>query len=358
MTATKPVMTVLVGCGAVAALYYSPALKALQKARELKVIGFVDPNLANIHQLRRDFPEAARFDSLSEIYSSQAELAIIASPPQCHADQTIQLLRAGLSVLCEKPMATSVIEGQAMVEAASAAPGLLAIGLSRRFFPATQTIRDVLCNGMIGDVVSFCFEEGSDFNWPVRSRDYFLGHGGRGGVLLDLGVHALDLLAWWWGQPDLMMYEDDAMGGIEATCRITVHFARGFGGEIRLSRDWPLSNEYFIKGSKGWLSWQVHEADKIHIGVNQSRYTLDAQLHDTSNQLCGRLPAADFHRSFLEQLRNVVAAIRTGERPRVSGEDGLQSLILLDRCYRNRKMIEMPWLSDIEYERAKELGAA
>lgn len=358
MMAGKPVTTVLVGCGAVARLYYSAALRALEEARELKLIGLVDPNSDNVHQLRRDFPEAARFDSLFEVGSSEAQLAIVASPPRCHAEQTLQLLRAGLSVLCEKPMATSVTEGQRMVEAASNAHGLLAIGLSRRFFPATQIIRDVLSNSMIGDVVSFRFEEGSDFSWPVMSGDYFLGHEGRGGVLLDLGVHALDLLIWWWGQPGQITYEDDAMGGIEANCRIGVRFASGLSGEIRLSRDWPLANQYIITGTKGWLRWQVNEADKIHVGVNRSRYALDAQLQDSVNQLPEAVPAADFHQSFSDQLRHVVAAIRSGGQPRISAAEGLQSLILLERCYRNRKMIDMPWLTATEHKRAKELGAA
>ena len=44
------------------------------------------------------------------------------------------------------------------------------------------------------------------------------------GYCLDIGVHALDLLSWWWGHPDEIVYEDDAMGGVEANCHIRFAF--------------------------------------------------------------------------------------------------------------------------------------
>jgi predicted dehydrogenase len=341
----------------VANLYYAPALQILQKAREVKVVGLMDPSADNTLAMSKNFPAAGRYRNFSDVLSIKPSLAIVASPPKRHAAQTIELLGAGISVLCEKPMASDATEARAMVQAAaSAAPALLAVGLSRRFFPATQLIHYALRKRIMGEVVSFSFREGGDFHWPVRSKDYFAKTTGRGGVLSDLGIHALDLLVWWWGQPDQIAYEDDAMGGVEANCRIEVRFKSGFGGEIRLSRDWPLVNRYRIQGTRGWLEWEVNEADKIKLGVNGSRYTLNAQLQEARAELRAAVPAANFHRSFLDQLRDVIAAVRSGGRPRVSAEEALQSLLLLDRCRRNRKLMETPWLSATERSRALELG--
>jgi predicted dehydrogenase len=64
--------------------------------------------------------------------------------------------------------------------------------------------------------------EGGQFDWPVRSTGYFTRAQSGGGVLQDIGTHVLDLLAWWFGEPEALLYEDDAMGGVEANCRIRV----------------------------------------------------------------------------------------------------------------------------------------
>lgn len=354
----KPVSVALVGCGAVSVQYYAPALQALQQAGMVQVVALFDPNPQRVAILCRSFPHAARLDRFAQLADTGAALAIIASPPRSHAEQTIGALEAGLAVLCEKPMALTVADGRAMIAAAEAASRVLAVGLLRRFFPATCTIRDLLSRGLIGDVVSFSFREGNDFQWPVASPDFFHKDVAYGGVLLDIGVHALDLVLWWWDRPDEILYEDDAMGGIEANCRLRLRFSPGFQGEIRLSREWSLPNEYVIRGTKGWIHWEVNEADTVQIGLAGSRYILDAGLYEGDDKRPAVLrPAGNFHRSFIEQLRNVVAAVRGHEPPCVSGEDGLQSVALIEHCYRHRTCLSMPWLSDTESQRAKQLHA-
>jgi predicted dehydrogenase len=147
------------------------------------------------------------------------------------------------------------------------------------------------------------------------------------------------------------------MGGIEANCYIRLHFPQGFQGEVRLSRDWPLPNHYMIQGTKGWVRWEVNEADQVQIGPAESQYGLNAQLYENDEAHPACRPAANFHRSFLAQLRNVVAAVRGHEPLLVSGEDGLQSLTLIEHCYGHRTLMSMPWLSETEYQRARQINA-
>src|SRR5829696_2928147 len=100
---SRPASVALVGCGAVSQLYYTPALQELEKQRLLRVRALYDPNMDNLKQLQRAFPDALVVRDPAELSAQQLDLAIVASPPQYHAEQTIQLLRQGLSVLCEKP---------------------------------------------------------------------------------------------------------------------------------------------------------------------------------------------------------------------------------------------------------------
>jgi predicted dehydrogenase len=284
------------------------------------------------------------------------EVAIVASPPQYHGRQTIQLLQAGASVLCEKPMALSVAEGKEMVAAASSAGRLLATGLVRRFLPAARTIHNILSRKMLGEVKSFAWYEGRVFQWPVHSAAYFRDNG----VLRDIGVHVLDLLTWWVGEPDEILYEDDAMGGVELNCRVHLKFPQGFTGEVRLSREFRLANTFAIQCEHGRIDWDIDETNKIQIGLYDSRYSLAGSLYElnsTDQDLASSdLTAADFRQSFVNQLKNLIAAVRGSEPLLVPGETGLASLKVIDSCYAQRSLMYMPWLGEQEILRARQLA--
>ncbi len=356
----ETVKVALVGCGAVSQLYYTPALQELEKNELLQVKALFDPNPDSVAQLNQSFPAATTIKDLAEISTNNIDLAIISSPPRFHAEQTIKLLKSGISVLCEKPMADTVAEAEAMIEAASESSGILAIGLFRRFFPATQTIHQILSRNMLGEVTSFYFSEGGYFQWPVQSPAYFQKSTAGGGVLLDIGVHLLDLTIWWMGEPVEVIYEDDAMGGIDVNCRIQCKFERGFTGEVRLSRDCDLPNRYVIRGTKGWLCWDVNEADKIQMGVEGSRFAINVQLHEIDTQnIFPKLgqPSFNFEQSFASQICNVVAAMRGKESLIVPGEEGIRSLRTIESCYRHRNLMSMPWLGEAELTRAQQLSS-
>ncbi len=357
---TAPLGVALVGCGAVARLYHAPALAAHAREGTADVRALFDPEPARVAELQALFPAAARIERLSELSRLGIGLAIVASPPGFHAAQTLELLGAGLSVLCEKPLAPTVAEAQSIVEAARTARGIVAAGLFRRFFPATQTIRSLLAGGVIGDVRRFDCFEGGRFAWPTESPGFFArSRLAGGGVLLDIGVHLLDLLGWWWGEPLDVDYEDDAMGGIEANCRLRLTFPQGFAGEVRLSRDWALPNRYVIQGSRGWIAWEVNEADGLAVGFHGSDVAIDGRL--AAERSANGLPSVGarawtFEQSFTSQLANVIAAVGGSAPLAVPAEQALPSLALIERCYRRRHLMPMPWLGAEEARRAQALA--
>jgi predicted dehydrogenase len=347
--ASAPVAVALAGCGAVAQRYYAPALQTLEKAGWVQVHALFDPNGAMRQLLKQFFPSALEVEEFSEL-GRQIDLVIVASPPSVHAEQSVELLRSGIAVLCEKPLATSVAEAQAMIDAAAESSSILAAGMVRRFFPATQMIREMLASNAIGDVTSFVFEEGDVFRWPVASAAYFEKRVSGGGVLTDIGAHALDLMVWWFGEPLEIRYEDDAMGGVEANCRVRCRFASGISGEVRLSRDCALSNRYVVRGTRGWLSWWSKETNRLEASFGEARYTLNAGLEEAGK------PAAHFERSFIEQICNVISAMTRENTLHVSAADVLPSLRVIERCYALRLPMSMPWLDPAQASRAAELN--
>jgi predicted dehydrogenase len=349
----------IIGCGAVVSLYYTPALKELEAHNLVQVKALFDPNPERTDLLKKQFPDAVAVEQLTDLAAMGIDLGVVASPPRYHAEQTIQLLESGLAVLCEKPMATTVVDGEVMVKVASQAQRPLAIGLFRRFFPATHTIRDILMAGLLGQVQSFYCYEGGPFRWPVQSASFFQKDLAGGGVLLDIGVHLLDLLIWWWGYPVEASYEDDALGGLEANCRINLTFAEGFSGEVRLSRDWAQPNHYVIYCEKGWLSWEVNNASEINMGLYDTKFALNGQLYENKfnrQRPSPGQPAYTFEQSFVAQLRNVVCTVRGIEEPAVPGQEGLESLKLIEYCYQHRSLMAMPWLGEAERSRVHQLG--
>ena len=258
------ISVVLVGCGAVSRFFYAPSLVALEASGLLKVEALVDPAPANIEPLAELFPRATKAANLADLPLA-SRLVVIASPPKFHAPATIHALKNGATVLCEKPMASTVAEAETMVTAARASGSLLAVGLYKRFFPACEALKGLIEKESLGKLQRFTIEEGGKFGWQAASDSFFRKSVTPGGVLLDIGVHVLDLLLWWLDEPEAVRYEDDAMGGQEANCSIELTYRNGARGEVRLSRDWQTRNEYVFYFERGVVRYKVNEAQHLEI---------------------------------------------------------------------------------------------
>lgn len=342
----------LAGCGAISELYYAPALAEARKHTALEVVAVLDPTPARLDALLRFFPSAKGVTKLEELIAFKPDLGIVASPPKFHAVQTNALLKAGVHVLCEKPMASTVAEAVTMIETARETKRLLAIGLFRRFFPALQNIKALIANQSLGAPKSFHFAEGGAFNWPAASASFFQKAHSQGGVLADLGIHVLDLVHWWFGEPTELAYADDAMGNLEANCQVSLKFSGGLTGTVRMSRDTPMCNRFVIEFERGRVTWKVGDGNRLDVQVAGAPFAMRGELMDDGS------PAATYHQSFVQQILNLAAAVRGKETLRVPGEEGLQSLRLIEQCYRSRKLMPMPWLSESELKSARELAAA
>ena len=334
----------IAGCGAVASVYYAPALTLLEREGAVRVSALFDPDRAAASRIGASFPAARRVTTFEALLDPAIDLVIVASPPRHHATQAAQALRAGRAVLCEKPLALSTVDAEDVIAAASTSGAVLAVGMVRRLLPATRTIRSLLASGALGSLERIeCFE-GGPFRWPVHSPAYFDRSTAGGGVLLDIGTHVLDLLTWWLGPPASLRYQDDAMGGVEANCRVRLAWNHA-EADVRLSRDWERPNRYLVTGSRGWLSWIANEGHELEMALRGAEYVSKVCLHEPDGR-----PARNFHQTFLEQIRQVVRAVRGDPAAIVTGADALASVALVERCYRERTPLAMPWLTDAEQE--------
>ena len=140
----------------------------------------------------------------------------VALPNALHAPVTIAAFKAGLHVLCEKPMATSAREARAMIAAGRRARRKLMINFSFRFTEQSQALKRAVDAGLLGKVYF-----GRTVWHRRRGMPGFGGWFGRkklsgGGPVIDLGVHRLDLAMWLMGSPRPVTVSASTFGHIGA----------------------------------------------------------------------------------------------------------------------------------------------
>lgn len=331
----RPVRLGILGCGAVVERLHLPATRRVEG---LDVVVLVDRDAGRARELARRFgvPDARTdFEELD----GRIDAALIALPNHLHAPVAIDLLKRGIAVLVEKPMALSGADAQAMVEAAAAAGVPLQVGLMKRFARGAILIREALEQRLLGDVVGFSVEWGPRFHWPVTTDSGLNPSLAGGGVLTDFGSHFLDLLCWWFGEPTAVEYVDDSRGGVEADCEVALTLSGTAGtvaGVARFSRIRELSNTVRIVGERLTIEWDHEVPDAVRVEPT----AWSGQPPSLVYRAAG---AQSFLDLFVEQLRSFMASVATGAPAAVPGESVVPSVALIERCYRQRKQRIHPW---------------
>lgn len=324
------------GCGAVTHHYYLPALEA--RRDRLNVVGFHDPDTARASAMAGRFPGSASFGTMDALLALKPDLVVVASPPAAHADQTISALRHGAHVLCEKPMALTLADSTAMAGTADEHDRLLAIGMVRRHFPCSQIVERLIGGGRLGALRSVAVFEGGAFHWPIGDQRYFTREVSGGGVLADVGVHVLDLLFHWLGQAELVAYEDDEMGGVETNARLTLRFGEA-EGVVRMSRDWDRPNLIDLRFEQGSVQWRADDLAAVTLLLEDDPKPLRV-VDETATSI-----------SFIDCIGRQLDAIidhLAGKPARiVRAANALPVVELIERAYRERRPMDMPWLAPV-----------
>ena len=334
MDNARKIRLAVVGCGAVARIYYLPSITA---SNRFELIALVDRYLPNAQKLGEEYGIPAAVEDYGEI-AAHIDAAIVALPNYLHATVSIDLLRRGIHVLVEKPMALSSRECETMISAASDAGAVLAVGMDFRFIRAFQFVQQVLDQGLLGDIIRFDIRQGVVLNWAVSS-DYLLKKDkAGGGVLFDFGPHILDLMLWWFGDYERVEYYDDAAGGIEANCEIHLMMQSGVSGTVELSRMRTLSNTCTIRGSKGILEVGIWDHNpRVQLNIAGSDLGLDGTITSLGT------PDRHFRDVFCRQLDDFADAMLHRREPFIPGREGKRCIALIEACYASKKFLRHAW---------------
>ena len=158
----------------------------------MRVAAVVTRNPQRGAQAAADHPGVAVYPGLHEMLDSAAlDLVVIASPNDQHVPGALACIEAGVPVVVDKPLAADAAQARGVVERAAQAGVALSVFQNRRWDSDTLTLRRLLADGELGDVLRFesRFERWRPTLTPGKPSEQI---GPGGGILLDLGSHLVD----------------------------------------------------------------------------------------------------------------------------------------------------------------------
>lgn len=186
----------VIGLGKIAQVRHLPEYA---ENNDAELIGFYDANEERTKELAENY-HAKAYGSYEELLADEAIDAVsVCVANNAHAEITIAALKAGKHVLCEKPMAMSLPECEAMVEAAEKTGKFLMIGHNQRLAKAHAKARELIESGLIGEIITFKtnFAHGGPETWSVDPGSnvwFFDKKKAVMGAMADLGIHKTDLI--------------------------------------------------------------------------------------------------------------------------------------------------------------------
>ena len=319
----------VVGCGAVTQLNVLPALKEVP---DCAVEWFADTNRLNAERMAKEYGGGNVTSDYTQIIN-KVDVAIVAVPNYLHSKVSVDFLRAGCDVLCEKPIADNSKNALEMIHASRQSGARLAVNFVRRRFESYQVARALLRHFFVDKARRIDYREGHSLaGWPFSSAYLLDKKKSGGGVLIDWGAHKLDMLNWLFGYNwELVSYRDDGLGRIESNCEIDFNInwnQNRIPCHVELSYLRRLGNRMVVDTNSSSLV--------VDEETNRVRLSIEGQ-EDLTIKTGRARPYASY---FADQIKSFTNG--TADEC-LAGEDALNSLLFSEECYRNRQNLGYPW---------------
>ncbi len=270
----------------------------------------------------------ADFDRIRD--NPDVDIVYVCLPNSMHAEYTIRAAKAGKHVMCEKPMAISVAECEAMIRACKTAGKKLMIGYRCHFEPFNLEAMRLAKSGAAGKIryvrSEHGFVQGDPNKWRLKRAL------SGGGSLMDMGIYSLQAARYMTGE------EPIAVTARESTDRRDPRFR-----EVEDMIEWTLE---FPSGAIAGCQ-SMYSANQNHILLmgDKGRIELEpATRYDGNKMWTGRdgretaitsPPPGPGKTQFAGQLDHLAECILDGREPIVSGEEGLRDMRIVEAIYRS-----------------------
>jgi predicted dehydrogenase len=252
---------------------------------------------------------------------SSVDLVDVCTPTPHHRDAVLAAAAAGRHVVCEKPIARTIADAEAMIAACRGAGVRFFVAHVVRYFPDYVAAQAQVAAGRIGRPAIVRLRRES-FR-PQDPGHWLFDERASGGVILDLMVHDFDYARWICGEVESVMARTvrDASGGeVDYAVALLRHAS---GALSHLTGAWAYPPPVFrtgfeVAGDGGLIEYESLDQEPI------ARYLLADHVVDSAKVGLPSSPTDDD--PYLAELADFLRAIETGSEPRVSPEDGLAAL--------------------------------
>jgi predicted dehydrogenase len=319
----KPLSIGFIGAGGIAPMHVNGVL--LEK-HLFDITAVSDVDMANANALADKYHIPDRHTDYHDLLSDGSiDAVIVLVPHDQHEEVCIAAARKGKHVLVEKPIARTTGEADRIIAAAREAGVVLMVGHNQRYVPVHRKIKDLLTQGVIGRMYAARAEHWQDFDRP-RGNWWRSKEAVGGGCLIGSGIHRLDLLRWYVGEPQEVSayasYDERRLEG-EVAAAVAIRFRNGAVGDFYcdwgVHRPWPFGESLSITGTEGGIVWKDGE------------YLISDRANPRSEKKPIVVPAGEYE----SMWAHFAECVRTGKQPLTSGEEGRASLALVTAAYRS-----------------------
>lgn len=301
------------------------------------LVGIADPDVKAGGAASNRF-NTSFFPDYRGLLKEPLDAVSVCVPTSHHVQVAMDVIRAGLHMLVEKPLAPNVTDAQSIVDAAKSAGLTLAVGHVERHNPVVGVVKRGLDAGQYGDLITVSARRVSSF--PTRIRDV--------GVVMDLGVHDIDILRYLVASPVESVY---TLSGrrmherFEDHANLLLRFRNGVNGFIEVNWLTPMKvRRLSLTCLKNFV-----EVDYTDQSVTVSASTLGPL--DSANLY--QIPL-EHHATRLQvrkeeplrlELQDFLAAIQDKRPPLVTGVDAVETLKVAEAAvesHQRGKVVEVP----------------
>src|ERR1051326_7604237 len=275
-------------------------------------VGVADPDRIQAHSVAQALG-CAEFPDSATLLDAGVEAVSIAAPTEVHQEVALACIARGVHVLVEKPIASTIEEGRAIVAAARRAGVTLMVGHVERFNPAVQAIKDALRDE---DILSIAITRVGPF--PPRMSNV--------GVVIDLAVHDIDLIRWFTDSEIVEVQPQLSSAVAEREDIALLQFRTASGVLAHINTNWLTP----------------FKARNVTVATRR-KYVMGDLLTRQVTECFGFRPDGSYSMRHLSvghaeplraELSAFLATIRDGSVPAVTGEEGVASLEIAMRCLR------------------------
>lgn len=303
----------IIGCGAIARHHV-----AQWKKLPVELAAFYDVIPAAAQKFATDYSGVA-YANLDEMLAN-VDVVDVCTPAVAHRDPILAAARAGVPVICEKPLARHLADCDAILDACATAGVPIFVAHVVRFIPEFAKAKAVIDQGLIGPVGVIRTTRAGQFPRPGYSvsaahyADFRL----SGGVVMDLAIHDIDFHRWCCGEVARVFARGLTFSGLDYRdhALITLRFTSGAVGHIEASWAHPpgqFRTRIEIAGPAGLIEWDSIDPAPVQLAL----------LDGTGGQATRTQisPLAPLDDPYCVELAHFLECINTGATPRVTAED-------------------------------------